>query len=122
MLRLVAEGVTPNDVVILSPRRLDSSSLGGVAKIGGLALRDASADQQIDEKAIAFSTIHAFKGLESAVVIVIDIEQVDTEEARSLLYVGMSRARSLLVLMIREAARVILEQRIRQAMNHGLQS
>ena len=121
VLRLVDEDVAPNDVVILSPRRLDSSSLGGVTEIGGLALRDASADQQIGTKAIAFSTIHAFKGLESAVVIVIDIEQVDRDEARSLLYVGMSRARSLLVLIIREAARVFLEQRIRQAMSHGLQ-
>jgi hypothetical protein len=122
VLRLIAEGIAPNDVVILSPRRLDSSSLGGVTEIGGLALRDASADQRIGDKAIAFSTIHAFKGLESAVVIVIDIEQVDSEEMRSLLYVGMSRARSLLVLMIKEAARAFLEQRIREAIIHGLQS
>jgi hypothetical protein len=120
--RLVVEGIKPNDVVILSPRRLDASSLKGVASIGGLTVCDVSADQQIGDKAVAFSTIHAFKGLESAVTIVIDIEQVDSEEARSLLYVGMSRARSLLVLMIREAARVLLEKRIREAMSEGLYS
>jgi superfamily I DNA/RNA helicase len=87
-----------------------------------LAVCDVSADHQISENAVAFSTIHAFKGLESAVVIDIDIEQVDSEEARSLLYVGMSRARSLLVLMIREAARVLVEKRIREAMSEGLYS
>lgn len=120
--RLVGEGVKPNDIVILSPRRFDASSLKGIASVGGLAVSDVSADHQIGENAVAFSTIHAFKGLESAVVIVIDIEQVDSDEARSLLYVGMSRARSLLVLMIREAARGLVERRIREAMSEGLYS
>lgn len=120
--RLVAEGVAPGDIVILSPRRLDGSSLGSVSRIGGLALRDASDDQPIAEGSVAFSTIHAFKGLESVVVIVTDIEQVNTDEARSLLYVGMSRARSLLILMINQTARYFLEQRIRETMNYGLQS
>lgn len=122
MRRLVAEGVAPGDIVILSPRRLDGSSLGSVSRIGGLALRDASDDQPIAEGSVAFSTIHAFKGLESVVVIVTDIEQVNTDEARSLLYVGMSRARSLLILMINQTARYFLEQRIRETMNYGLQS
>ena len=118
--RLVTEGIAPNDIVILSPRRLESSSMASITQAGGLPLRDVSADQKLGEKAIAFSTVHAFKGLESAVVIVTDIEQVDTDEARSLLYVAMSRARSLLVLLIREAARAVLEQRIKVAMTHGL--
>jgi hypothetical protein len=120
--RLAAEGIAPSDIVILSPRRLDGSSLSGVSRIGELPLRDASADQPVAQGSVAFSTIHAFKGLESAAVIVTDIEQVDTDEARSLLYVGMSRARSLLILMIRETARHFLEQRIRETMNYGLQS
>lgn len=122
LLRLLSEGLAADDVLILCPRKLDRSSLAGITKIAGLPLRDASSDQQIAGSTIVFSTIHAFKGLESPVVILIDIEQVDSEEARSLLYVGMSRARSLLVLMIREAARGRVEQRIRNAMLEGLHS
>jgi hypothetical protein len=122
LLRLIAEGVSPTDVVVLSPRRLDGSSLGGTKEIAGLSLRDASADPRLGQGTIAFCTIHAFKGLESSVVIVIDIEQVDSDEARSLLYVAMSRARALLVLLIKESAKAALEHRIRETMSHGLRS
>ena len=69
---------------------------------------------------LKYSTIHSFKGLESQVVIVVDIDTVEGEKSHSLLYVAMSRARSLLVLMINEHARNAVQSRIRKAMEQKL--
>ncbi len=69
---------------------------------------------------VRFSTIHSFKGLESPVVIVADIDEVDEGDPQSLLYVAMSRARSLLILMVRERAKRSIETRIRAAMKQKL--
>ena len=69
---------------------------------------------------LKFSTVHSFKGLESPVVIIADIDRVDSDEPRSLLYVAMSRARSLLILMISEGARTSFERRIRTGMEQEL--
>jgi len=48
---------------------------------------------------VACSTIHGFKGLERPVVIVCGLDNPDLEEARKLLYVAFSRARSYLVVV-----------------------
>ncbi|MCW5749626.1 MAG: NERD domain-containing protein [Alphaproteobacteria bacterium] len=114
--RLVKERTPIDDIVILSPRRLENSSLAGVKTISSVPLVDISRGTTGVQSAIRFSTVHSFKGLESPVVIVVDIDEVDTDEPQSLLYVAMSRARSLLVLMISEAARKSVEHRIRAAM------
>ena len=70
--------------------------------------------------ALRFSTVHSFKGLESQIVIIVDIDAVDGEQAQALLYVAMSRARSLLILMINERARKAVESRIGKAMDQEL--
>src|SRR5262249_23489385 len=54
---------------------------------------------------LGFATVQAFKGMESAVVVLCDVEQVETEEPQSLLYTGMSRARSLLVMLVNDGVR-----------------
>ena len=99
---LLKEGISVEDIVILSPRRLQSSALADVKRISGFPLEDGSRNLDImrKKKIVKFSTIHSFKGLESSVIIVIDIEEVSGNRSQSLLYVSMSRAKSLLVLMI----------------------
>ena len=54
-----------------------------------------------------FCTIQTFKGLESPVVIMVDLtEKMDNwDDRQSLLYVGLSRVCTLLVLIIHENAR-----------------
>jgi superfamily I DNA/RNA helicase len=61
---------------------------------------------------LAYSTIHAFKGLERPVVIVIDAEAASVDESDALLYVAMSRARLRLFILAPQAARVGIEQRL----------
>ncbi len=120
--RLVNDGVSIDDVMILSPRRLENSALASVDQICDAPLFDCSRSLTAPQGCIRFSTIHSFKGLESQVVIMVDIEEVDTDRSRSLLYVGMSRARSLLILIIHERARSSIETRIKAALEKEFQA
>ena len=118
---LIKEKMSPDTIVLLSPRRLENSSLAGIVRISGVPLVDAShATTSARKDAVRFSTIHSFKGLESQVVIIVDIDAVEGEQSQSLLYVAMSRARSLLILMINEHSRKAVESRIRQAVQQEL--
>jgi hypothetical protein len=93
---LLKAGLKYNDIVVLSTRRLSSSGALGADSSGSFDLVDVTESQSIKllPKQVAFSTVHAFKGMEAVVVILCDIEAVATEEARSIVYVGMSRAKS----------------------------
>ncbi len=53
---------------------------------------------------ICYTSVHAFKGLEAPAIILTDIMRLD-EQARALLYVGMSRARVRLILLMHETCR-----------------
>lgn len=53
---------------------------------------------------VRYASVHAFKGLEAPAIIVTDIMQLN-EQARALLYVGMSRARIRLILLMHESCR-----------------
>ncbi len=50
-------------------------------------------------------TIHSFKGLESDVVFLIDIDDLETPASRSAVYVGASRARAILYVLLSTACR-----------------
>ena len=118
---LVKEKMPVDNIMLLSPRRLENSSLAGIDRISGFPLLDGSRGMTSPHSdAVRFSTIHSFKGLESQVVIIVDIDSVDGEQSQSLLYVAMSRARSLLILMINERSRKAVESLIRKAMQQEL--
>jgi hypothetical protein len=67
---------------------------------------------------VLIETIHSFKGQDRSIVILADIGSLPAAAERgdplaeSLLYVGFSRARSLLVVVLPEAARAPMERRI----------
>ena len=118
---LVKEKTPIESIVILSSLRLENSSLAGIERISRFPLVDISRGMiSAHSPAVKFSTIHSFKGLESQVVIILDIDAVDGEQPQSLLYVAMSRARSLLILMFNEHARNAVESRIREAIKQEL--
>jgi hypothetical protein len=70
-----------------------------------------------DGPAIRFSTIHAFKGLEAPAIILTDIEEFGGERMESLLYVGMSRARLHLCILMHERCRAAYEQALRRGLH-----
>lgn len=105
-------GQKPSEMVVLSPRRRENSMLAERATIGGLPLRDVQVAGPAD---LAFSTIHAFKGLERPTVIAIETAGASDAEADALLYVAMSRARLRLFLLVPEDARKHVEGRLAHA-------
>ena len=120
---LLKEKTPIENVILISPRRLENSSLAGLERISRFSLADCSQGMtSAHSPSVKFSTIHAFKGLESQVAIIVDIDAVEGEQSQSLLYVAMSRARSLLILMINERARNAVESHIRKAMQQELRN
>ena len=113
--RLTKENIPIQNIVLLSPYSLKKSNLAGVERISGFSLVDISRGKASGRaKDLKFSTIHSFKGLESQVAIIVDIDAMYGHNPQSVLYVGMSRARSHLILMVKESARKRFESGFRQ--------
>jgi hypothetical protein len=88
--QLVAvQRVPTEDIVVLTPKKRERSDLWRLDSIGNFRLTDqwTSADGEV-----FCSTVHAFKGLESPVVILAEIESYATQDLETILYVGCSRA------------------------------
>jgi hypothetical protein len=93
--RLIGADVPPQDIVVLSTRRRENSLIAGVTSLAGLTVRDVA--DSPTAKSVGFCTMHAFKGLERAVVIAIDLGDIGDEKWAMLHYAGLSRARTLLL-------------------------
>lgn len=104
---LLAEGVRPRDVVVLSEYKLANSGIAGID--GGRDFHVAEMAEAVPATlripAIRFATAQAFKGMESPVIILCDVERVTDAAPQSLLYVAMSRARAHLILLVDESLR-----------------
>ena len=91
--RILSERIDPRDIVVLSPKRFDRSAIReGLGKLGTRLVNDVTPRPG----ELRFMTIHAFKGLESDVVLVVDLDELDSLAARAAVYVGASRARAML--------------------------
>lgn len=89
------EGVDPEDIVVLTPQGRTRSALWSMNPFGNFRLVDrpgASGE-------IYCTTIHQFKGLESPVVLLVELEPDDVEGISNLLYVGASRAHNHLIVV-----------------------
>ena len=85
------ERVAPSQITILGDSRSFVEDLQG-SIIGGTSVGD------LDSPGVVAETIHRFKGLENDVVIVA-LHEVETEQQRRLAYIGMSRAKGLLIVV-----------------------
>jgi len=86
-------GLSPSDVVVLTPRALEASAVRG--RVGAFHLTptpQAHGD-------VKLSTIHRFKGLDAMAVIVCEVDGEVGRDSRALLYVACSRARSFLAVL-----------------------
>lgn len=102
---LLHKGFEPEQITVLSPHRLENSGLldgSEGAKVPVVDLSRGGWEPEVE--GIGFSTIASFKGLESDVVLLIDVEDL-SPEAQALIYVGASRARVLLEVFLPETAR-----------------
>ncbi len=94
--RLKKDGVSPDQIAILSAVRFDNSA---VRELSGWPITTSYENRK---GKILFSTVHTFKGLDSPVVILTDINHFYYANNKMMLYVGMSRAKSLLYVLTRE--------------------
>jgi len=99
----VDERIPTGEIVVLTPRSLSKSRLLGGSTSGGPELTDTwpSSPGQV-----YCTTIYDFKGLERAVVILADIHRWPPEwdDMVRLLYVGCSRARNHLIVLLPQNA------------------
>jgi superfamily I DNA/RNA helicase len=92
------EGVDAEDIVILTAASERRSQWGQNDRLGNFTLSWQFHDSL--PNAIRVSSIHSYKGLESAVVILTELDLASREETRdSLIYVGLSRARHHVVVI-----------------------
>jgi len=87
------------DIVVLSPLPFVQSWTSSLSENlrGSISVLDDASPRNINRHSIGFAQIGDFKGLESEVVVLVDMPRPGhSEPLRSLHYVGMSRARALL--------------------------
>lgn len=94
----------PDEIVVLSLNADEKSCAAELSAAGRNRLVPFREVDRPEKGCIRYVSVHAFKGLEAAGIVITDIERLD-EHARSLLYVGMSRARVRLVLLMHEDCR-----------------
>ena len=89
----ISNGITENQIVILSVKTEDASLFANVDRIGKYTICG-----ERDKKSVFFTTARKFKGLESDVVILVDVSvsSFEDDEARRVFYVAASRARHFL--------------------------
>lgn len=93
------EGLPPNEILIMTLSRKNASSALGWLMKAGVAARLLG--RPSGENGVRLSTIHSAKGLDAEAVYVLgvqDLDRLESKEARRLLYIAMTRARTTLCL------------------------
>lgn len=91
-----AEGLLPDHITILTPRRVSFSSLADTIESASIGGERLSIDPDDRTGALLMCNVHAFKGLEADVVILIDVAPRYAHSSRMVRYVASSRAKHLL--------------------------
>jgi hypothetical protein len=113
--RLLNDGIKATDIVVISPVKLTNSGVAGIN--GGDSFRLNEIGESLEKPRIPvihFATAQAFKGMESSVVVLCDVEKIGDEKPQSLLYVAMSRARSQLTVLVHEQIKPAISECVRQ--------
>ena len=89
----------PKDIVVLSMRGAGKESYTGAAELAGLIALSFDSAKAYEEGTIRTSTVFNFKGMESHVVVLTDLDKLESPRDRRRAYVGMSRAKYALYLL-----------------------
>lgn len=96
---LGSDDVAAEQIVVLSSHGKEKSVVRD-----RLSRRFVDDRRRVNGAKVLFSSIRAFKGLESPVVVLCELEDLDAETMQSQLYVGISRARNHCVVVLPPAA------------------
>lgn len=89
------EGINPQDITLLTPCKEQTSLWKSGTSVAGLSISWSERSNNV----LYCSTIHSFKGLESPVVIVTEMNKLPSNIKEPLKYVAFSRAKSYLVVL-----------------------
>ena len=101
------------EIVILSSRTDQDAIVNNLPKNWQMRLSPLRSGFKPNK--MHYGTIHSFKGMESPVIILTDIENVTSTEAQSLFYVGITRALERLTILVskkvnQEMSRILLAE------------
>jgi hypothetical protein len=85
------EGVSTEEIIIITPKSERNSIWKSDTQLGNFILSWNMETEM--ELAIRVCTIFSFKGLESSVIILSELDKAPSEILKQLIYVGLSRAR-----------------------------
>jgi len=95
----------PAEIIVLSMRSDSSSCVSRLPREQDHWQFNSYRGMPDSGASVRYTSVHAFKGLEAPAIILTDIENVDDEQSKALLYVGMSRARVRLHVFMHERLR-----------------
>ena len=98
LLSLFAGGTSSADIVVLSKYKYINSGISDLKSLNNFDIIENNDINKFNKNAINYFTVQSYKGLESNIVIFIDINGFKSEQDRLLNYVAMSRAKIMLYL------------------------
>jgi Superfamily I DNA and RNA helicases len=116
-LKKLTESCLPlNEVIIIAPRKFEHSCSRLLSEF---TIREIKNTNEITtvQSFFGFATVQSYKGMECNYAIITDIEDLSSEIAKSLLYVGMSRARYGLIIFISELMRNEYREILKRKLN-----
>lgn len=120
--RLKTKKIPAHKITILSTYRYENSVIGGGnANVVPILKLDKQSLFSRTEAA-TFSTIHGFKGMENSFIILADIEKLQGDEVKEILYVGMSRAKVGLFVMINKNLKSVFDGILEQSISERIKS
>jgi superfamily I DNA/RNA helicase len=96
------ENIEPEQIVILTPLADPNTQWEDGTRVGTFEIVRSLFKPGASNRSIRCSTIGAFKGLEREVVILAELDKSPKLHKNHMLYVGLSRARSHLIVLLRK--------------------
>jgi hypothetical protein len=118
---LLRDGLKPEEITILYP----GGQLHLKDELKGLRLKAPMVELgpgshfPVEAGRISYASVQAFRGLENRAIILLGIDRMNEPWVDSLNYIGMSRARSVLILFIHRRIRKYYEKRVQSALSNG---
>lgn len=113
MAGFLSEGIQASQITILSPRKYENSIAFGMNDPSLIQLTTQNIASFGVRNSVTFCSISAFKGLENDIIILTDIEGLETDWQKSVIYVGMSRARIGLHLLLSQSLQSVYQDNLR---------
>lgn len=114
---IINGGVSPSSIVILSKHKKENSILSDVESICNLRITEREDIKQYKENILNYYTVQSYKGLESDVVFLIDVEGFDDDNDVRMNYVGMTRAKISLFMFMESSLEMEYNMKIMKGLS-----